>query len=92
MSQIFDPNERALPAGELPNRAGRLLRNDEAAALIGIKPVTLKIWRVKGRGPEFIKLGDTKQSGVVYYEQDVRAWLEGRKFRSTSAYIVTSSR
>lgn len=68
--------------------APRHLRNAEAAALIGIKPVTLKIWRVKGKGPKFVKLGDTKQSGVVYDEEDVLAWLTRRKFRSTSAYAA----
>ncbi len=68
--------------------ARRPLRNAEVAALIGIKPITLKIWRVKGKGPKFVKLGDTKQSGVVYDEEDVLAWLARRKFRSTSAYAA----
>lgn len=62
------------------------LNNKQAASLIGIKPVTLRIWRVHGKGPRFCKLGDGKRSGVVYFEGDVLAWLEGRKFASTSAY------
>ena len=59
---------------------------DAAAAIIGIAPITLRAWRCAGKGPKFIKLGDGKKSGVVYFEADVLAWLEQRKFASTSAY------
>lgn len=62
------------------------LGTETVAAMIGISPMTLRIWRVRGKGPVFTKLGDTKQSGVVYFEADVRAWLEERKFANTSAY------
>lgn len=64
----------------------RLLNNMQAAALLGITPNTLKFWRHKGRGPQFIKLGDSPQAGVAYDEADVIAWREARKFGSTSAY------
>lgn len=62
------------------------LNNEQAASLIGIKPITLRIWRVHGKGPKFVKLGDGKRAGVVYHQRDVEAWLEERKFASTSAY------
>ena len=62
------------------------LNNEQAANLIGIKPITLRIWRVHGKGPNFVKLGDNKRAGVVYFESDVLTWLEARKFSSTSAY------
>jgi DNA-binding CsgD family transcriptional regulator len=38
----------------------RLLTNQQTAELLGIKPNTLEIWRLKGRGPLFRKLGSTK--------------------------------
>jgi len=57
-----------------------------AAAMIGIAPSTLRIWRCTGKGPKFTKLGDAKQAGVVYFEADILAWLQERKFQSTSAY------
>ncbi|HEX8413845.1 MAG TPA: hypothetical protein VF637_08160, partial [Sphingomicrobium sp.] len=47
---------------------------------------TLKFWRHKGRGPSFIKLGDSAQAGIAYEEADVIAWRDARKFESTSAY------
>lgn len=64
----------------------RVLNNDEAAALIGIKPSTLKLWRHLGKGPRFVKLGDAKQAGVAYVEADVLEWRAQRTFTSTSAY------
>ena len=68
------------------NASVKPLNNEQAASMIGIAPVTLRIWRVHGKGPRFVKLGDNKRSGVMYYEGDVLAWLEERKFASTSAY------
>lgn len=63
-----------------------LLSNAQAASLLGITPNTLKFWRHKGRGPTFVKFGDSPRAGVAYDEADVIAWRESRKFSSTSAY------
>jgi hypothetical protein len=62
-----------------------VVSNDEAARLLGITPNTLKLWRCKGRGPKFIKFGETKQSGVGYEVADIEAWKAARKFASTTA-------
>lgn len=62
-----------------------LLSNADAAARIGVTPGTLKFWRHKGRGPKFIKFTDTDRGTVAYDPADVEAWLEARKFASTSA-------
>ena len=66
-----------------------LLNNDAAAAALGISPVTLKIWRWKGKGPRFIKLGESKQAGVAYDPAEVEAWKAARTFASTSAATVS---
>jgi predicted DNA-binding transcriptional regulator AlpA len=66
----------------------KILNNNEAAALIGVTPSTLRFWRCKGRGPRFVKLGDAKQAGVAYVEADVLAWRDARTFASTSAATV----
>lgn len=66
-----------------------LLNNEAAAAALGISPVTLKIWRCKGKGPRFIKLGSSPRAGVVYDPADISAWIAARKFESTSAVTVS---
>lgn len=63
-----------------------LLSNAEAASMLGIKPNTLEIWRCKGRGPRFCKMGGTKQSAIRYRSEDVAEWIEQQSFASTSAY------
>lgn len=67
----------------------KVLNNNEAAALIGVTPGTLKFWRCKGRGPRFVKLGEAKQAGVAYVEDEVLAWRNARTFASTSAATVS---
>lgn len=63
-----------------------LLDNEQTAALLGIKPNTLEIWRTKGRGPAFCKLGHAKQSPIRYRRSVVTGWLDEQSFASTSAY------
>lgn len=65
-----------------------LLNTREAAALLGIAPVTLRIWRTQGRGPRYIKTGDSAQAPVGYEVEDIEAWKAERKFTSTSAATV----
>ena len=65
-----------------------LLDNEQTAALLGIKPNTLEIWRCRGKGPEFVKMGDTPQAPVRYQRSVLMDWLERRSFASTSAYAV----
>lgn len=62
------------------------LSSAQAAAMIGVRPTTLEIWRCKGKGPRFVKLGTAKQAPVVYARSEVASWLQQRTFASTSAY------
>ena len=57
-------------------RDGRLLTSKEVARLIGIKENTLRLWRSQGRGPRYLKAGDTPQSEVRYRASDVEAWVQ----------------
>ena len=72
------------------NTALELLTNEEAASLLGIRPNTLEIWRTKGKGPEFVKMGKQKQAPIRYLRQKILAWLEAQSFASTSAYNPTT--
>lgn len=57
-----------------------------AAAEIGVSPYTLRLWRLQGKGPRFIKYGTSKQSHVRYDLADIEAWKAEHKFSSSSAY------
>ena len=63
-----------------------LLGNEQTAALLGIKPNTLEIWRNRGKGPPFVKLGSAKQAPIRYERDEVMRWLREQTFTSTSAY------
>lgn len=65
-----------------------LLSNEQTATFLGVKPNTLEIWRCKGKGPAFLKLGNHPSSPIRYQRSRVIAWLEERQFTSTSAYAV----
>lgn len=60
-----------IPTGWLTNR--------QAAARIGIHPVTLATWRSKGRGPEYQKLGSGPKGHIRYRADAVDAWMRSEK-------------
>ena len=62
------------------------LNTEAAARMLGIAPVTLRIWRCSAKGPRFTKLGDAKQAPVVYQLADLEAWIAQRTFSSTAGY------
>ena len=63
----------------------KLVRTAEAARLLGVRPNTLKIWRFRGTGPVYHRLGTGPTSPVGYKLGDLAAWLEERRFDSTAA-------
>lgn len=65
---------------------GDLLSNGQTAAILGVKPNTLEIWRGKGKGPAFIKLGEHPSSPIRYQRSRVMAWIEANTHVSTSSY------
>jgi len=57
-----------------------LLSTTDAAPQIGIKPTTLEIWRVQGKGPRYLKIGRL----VRYRLSDLTAWLDAQTRNNTS--------
>lgn len=53
-------------------RPDTVMRTDAAAAYIGVKPSTLRMWRCQGRGPAYVKNGNT----VVYTKAALDAYLD----------------
>lgn len=58
-----------------------LLRQEDAATLIGVTPRALEAWRYKGGGPKFVSIS---KRCVRYRRRDVLAWIEERLRTSTS--------
>lgn len=69
-----------------------LLTTKEAATLLGLKYGTLEIWRSKGQGPEFLKLGDSNGAAVRYQRSVLTAWLAQRAYKSTSQHTVARAK
>jgi len=53
----------------------------EAAGLLGFSVRTLQAWRVRGGGPQFVKVS---ARCVRYRQSDLDSWVEQRLRRSTS--------
>ena len=67
-----------------------LLQSAAVATLLGMRPQTLRKWRLSGRGPPYIRLGGP-MGRVLYRRADLDAWLIARTFRSTAAEAVVAS-
>jgi len=57
-----------------------LLSPTKSADLLGCKKNTLAIWRLKGTGPVFVRVG----SRVMYAREDLEKFIATRKRCSTS--------
>ncbi|AOG06665.1 helix-turn-helix domain-containing protein [Bosea sp. RAC05] len=59
----------------LPDEVRPRLKNDEAAAALGVKPDTLKAWRSRGVGPAFVRV-----NGAIRYDPvDIAVYLGARR-------------
>lgn len=52
-----------------------LLTTREAARRLGLAAGTLQNWRVKGRGPAFVRAGRR----ILYQAEDLRRWAAARR-------------
>lgn len=75
------------PSHQLPT----LLPSDDAAILLGLKPQTLRAWRLRGMGPPYVRIGHGQRGRVFYRGDDLSRWLESRTFGSTSEETAGTS-
>jgi predicted DNA-binding transcriptional regulator AlpA len=77
------PDNRRRPANDGPQELVeahntferyRLLTSKEVAAMLGISPTRLCVWRGDGQGPAWVKVGRL----VRYRLHDVQAWIAGQ--------------
>ena len=58
-----------------------LLREIDAAKLLGLTPRALQAWRYYGKGPSFVRIS---KRCIRYRRRDLVAWIDQRIARSTS--------
>lgn len=58
----------------------KLLNTEQTARILGVQPKTLEVWRWRGYGPAFRKVGHL----VRYEEGEILAWLDAQSRTSTS--------
>jgi hypothetical protein len=51
----------------------------EAAAFLGLSPISMACWRSRGTGPSFIKLSDTRTGRVLYRRSVLKKWRADRE-------------
>lgn len=61
-----------------------VLNTVQAAKVLGRQPQTLRLWRLRGGGPRYLRLGNGVHARVAYRPSDLDAWLRARTFVSTS--------
>ncbi|MBN1356899.1 hypothetical protein JXA40_11615 [bacterium] len=61
----------------------QLISTAQAAEMLGVRPQTMRIWRVKGCGPKYVRYGGTRGK-VFYHPDEIQSWLVMRTYDSTS--------
>ena len=65
-----------------------LIDTRQAAEALGMSPDTLALWRSKGEGPPFVKLG----RAVRYRRADLDAWVAEQLCTSTAGPVAKPTR
>ena len=58
----------------------RLLDTNEVAGILGLKPQSIRLMRLRGSGPKFCRIG----SRIRYMESDVQSFICARRYGSTA--------
>ena len=56
----------------------------ELAEWLRVGPQTLRKWRINGRGPAYVRMGEYPAGAILYRRTDVEEWLLSRKKAHTS--------
>jgi len=71
--------------------APQLLTTAQAAKHLGIKAQTMRVWRGRGSGPEYVRIGQGRFARAAYTIDSINAWIAARTFSSTSDETVRST-
>ena len=63
----------------------------QAARQLGIAPHTLRVWRLLGKGPRYVRYGGAKTGRCYYLAADIETFKTERTFASTAAETVKAA-
>ncbi|MGA7992997.1 MAG: hypothetical protein WCC53_16330 [Thermoanaerobaculia bacterium] len=56
----------------------KLLTSEQVAGILGIRVQSLRVRRMRGQGPPFVRLSDSPTARVYYPEAELLVWLDAR--------------
>ena len=65
------------------------LKDVEAAAFLGVKPQTMRVWRQKNIGPKFVRVS---RNVVRYLVKDLEEFLADRTVETAQSDLEPTSR
>lgn len=65
----------------VPTDPNTLIDEEAAASYLAVSPRTLRNWRTRGGGPEFVKVS---KRCIRYRIRDLDEWIDRRRRKSTS--------
>jgi len=69
----------------------QLIPTSQAAQMLGLKPQTLRVWRLEGKGPKYVRMGNQSHGRAYYDLSDIQEWISDRKYGSTSEETVKNN-
>jgi hypothetical protein len=61
----------------------RLISSSEAAKRLGIRPATLRRWRMSGKGPRYVKTAPGRAGRALYDLAELDRWCSERTWACT---------
>ncbi len=61
----------------------------QVAKVLGVKPQTVRLWRLRGDGPRYVRVAANR---VMYRVADVEAWEASRVHSNTSEETAARKR
>lgn len=84
---VFAQDQTILTNNVLPETTSPLIAPETAAAYLRCNPRTLAEWRIRGRGPRYVRAGRR----AFYRKSDLDTWLEAHVFIATADEHTTTS-
>ena len=69
----------------MDDHTGAFLTSKQAARLLVVSEGTLRVWRHRGQGPPYVRLGDGQRGAIRYPRHELERFLASRLIRPRAA-------